>query len=189
MIKLFFYGEMAKAYGQSIELHADTPREAVTALGYQIPAYRKYLEERDWHIILGDDNEIEEAALDMSLGTFQEVHLMPVIQGSGKATSFIAGAVLFVAGAVMSAFDYGTISSNLMWMGGAMMLGGLVQMTTKIPKAENIATEEEDKRASFLFNGAINSSTQGSVIPYGYGRMLAGSVVISGSVYAEQLKA
>ena len=62
-------------------------------------------------------------------------------------------------------------------------------MTTKIPKAENIATEPEDKRASFLYNGPINSSTQGAAIARGYGKMLIGSTVVSGMVYAEQLRA
>lgn len=196
MIRLHFYGAMAKAYGSHIDLDAATPREAITALSFQIPGYREYVSEREWHIILGKfdkkgkkGNDITEDELDMNLGAIQEVHLVPKIAGSGKAFSFIAGAVLFVVGAV-AAFGYGQAwGKNLMWMGGSMMLGGLVQMTTKIPKAENIATEPEDKRASFLYNGPINSSTQGAAISRGYGKMLIGSTVVSGMVYAEQLKA
>lgn len=198
MIKLHFYGAMAKAYGKIFEVQANTPREAITALGFQIPGYREFVSQNDWHIVLGDFNQktkdgnaITEDELDLSIGRVTEVHLIPKISGSGKALSFVAGAVLFVVGAAITYASGGTASplgSNLMWMGGAMMLGGLVQMTTKIPKADNIATEPEDKRASFLFNGAINSSTQGSVIPRGYGRMLIGSTVVSGMLYAEQLK-
>lgn len=196
MIRLHFYGAMAKSYGSHIDLDAATPREAITALSFQIPGYREYVSEREWHIILGKfdrknkkGNDITEDELDLMLGDIQEVHLVPKIAGSGKAFNFIAGAVLFVVGAV-AAFGYGQAwGSNLMWMGGSMMLGGLVQMTTKIPKAENIATEPEDKRASFLYNGPINSSTQGAAISRGYGKMLIGSTVVSGMVYAEQLKA
>ena len=194
MIRLHFYGAMAKAYGSHIDLDAATPREAITALSFQIPGYREYVSEREWHIILGKfdkktktGNDITEDELDLMLGDIQEVHLVPKISGSGKAFTFIVGAVLFVIGAVTYAVN--PFATNMMWMGGAMMLGGLVQMTTKIPKAENIATEPEDKKASFLYNGPINSSTQGAAISRGYGKMLIGSTVVSGMVYAEQLKA
>lgn len=192
MIRLHLYGQMKKDYGDYMDFDARTPREAVTALAYQCPKYKKYLQDNSWHIILGDkENEISEQELDLHLGKYQEVHLIPAIEGEGKYGSVIAGAVLFAVGAVLTVASGGTgspLGGKLMWMGGAMMLGGLIAATTKIPGIKETKKEEIDKRASFLFSGAVNSSTQGLPIPRGYGRVLIGSSVVSASVYAEQLK-
>jgi predicted phage tail protein len=74
-----------------------------------------------------------------------------------------------------------------MIMGGAMVAGGIIASTTKMPGTKETKREEIDKRASFLFTGAVNSSTQGLPIPRGYGRVLIGSSVVSAAIYAEQL--
>ena len=182
MIRLHLYGQMKKDYGDHMDLEARSPREAVTALAYQCPKYKKYLLENSWHVILGEkENEISEKELDISLGKYQEVHLIQAIEGQGKFVSTIAGAALFVVGAV-------TGFVPLMVMGGAMIVGGLIAATTKMPGTKETKKEEIDKRASFLFSGAVNSSTQGLPIPRGYGRVLIGSSVVSASIYAEQLK-
>ena len=182
MIRLHLYGQLKKDYGDYMDFDARTPREAVTALAYQCPKYKKYLQENNWHIILGDkENEISEQELDIHLGKYQEVHLIPAIEGQGKWGATIVGAALFVVGVV-------TGSAPLMWMGGAMVVGGLIAATTKVPGIQETRQEEKDKRASFLFSGAVNSSTQGLPIPRGYGRVLIGSSVVSASVYAEQLR-
>lgn len=182
MIRLHLYGQLKKDYGDYMDFDARTPREAVTALAYQCPKYKKYLLDNHWHIILGDkENEISEQELDIHLGKYQEVHLIPAIEGQGKFVSTIAGGALFVVGAV-------TGFVPLMVMGGAMVLGGLIAATTKMPGTKETKKEEIDKRASFLFSGAVNSSTQGLPIPRGYGRVLIGSSVVSASIYAEQLK-
>lgn len=190
MIRLHLYGQMKKDYGDYMDLEARSPREAVTALAYQCPKYKKYLLENSWHVILGDkENEISEQELDISLGKYQEVHLIPAIEGQGKYGSAIAGAVIFVVGAVLTYTGIGAgVGVKMMWMGGAMMLGGLIAATTKVPGVKETKKEEIDKRASFLFSGAVNSSTQGLPIPRGYGRVLIGSSVVSAAVYAEQLK-
>ena len=190
MIRLHLYGQMKKDYGDHMDLEARSPREAVTALAYQCPKYKKYLLENSWHVILGEkENEISEKELDISLGKYQEVHLIPAIEGQGKYGSAIAGAVIFVVGAVLTYTGIGAgVGVKMMWMGGAMMLGGLIAATTKVPGTKETKKEEIDKRASFLFSGAVNSSTQGLPIPRGYGRVLIGSSVVSAAVYAEQLE-
>lgn len=181
MIRLHLYGQMKKDYGEYMDFDARTPREAVTALAYQCPKYKKYLMDNSWHIILGDkENEISEQELDIHLGKYQAVHLVPAIEGQGKFGSTITGAALFVVGAVTGIVP-------LMIMGGAMVAGGIIASTTKMPGTKETKREEIDKRASFLFTGAVNSSTQGLPIPRGYGRVLIGSSVVSAAIYAEQL--
>lgn len=190
MIRLYLYGQLAKDYGEYLDFEAKTPREAVTALAYQCPKYKKYLTENNWHIILGkQENEISAQELDIGLGNYKEVHLIPEVMGEGKWGTFIAGAVLFVVGAALSLTGVGAgFGAPLMQLGGGMMLGGLIMATTKVPGInDSNRVEEQDKRASFLFSGAVNTSTQGLPIPRGYGRLLIGSAVISAAVYAENI--
>lgn len=181
MIRLFLYGQLAKDYGEYLDFEAKTPREAVTALMYQCPKYKKYLTENNWHIILGEqENEITAQELDIGLGGYKEVHLIPEVMGQGKWGMVILGAII-------------TVVSVIWWnpsgiaMGVGMMLGGIIQATTKIPGVNDTKVEEQDKRASFLFSGAVNTSTQGLPIPRGYGKLLIGSAVISAAVYAENI--
>lgn len=182
MIRLHLYGQMKKDYGDYMDFDARTPREAVTALAYQCPKYKKYLQENSWHIVLGDkENEISEQELDIHLGRYQEVHLIPTIEGQGKWTTTIIGAAIVVVSAIW--WNPAGIA-----MGVGMMVGGIISATTKVPGTQDTRQEEKDKRASFLFTGAVNSSTQGLPIPRGYGRVLIGSSVVSASVYAEQLR-
>lgn len=181
MIRLHLYGQLKKDYGDYMDFDASTPREAVTALAYQCPKYKKYLRDNSWHIVLGDkENEISEQELDIHLGKYQEVHLIPAIEGQGKWASTIVGAIIVVVSAIW--WNPGGIAA-----GAAMMVGGIISATTKVPGIQDTRQEEKDKRASFLFSGAVNSSTQGLPIPRGYGRVLIGSSVVSASVYAEQL--
>ena len=72
--------------------------------------------------------------------------------------------------------------------GAGMILGGIIQMTTKIPGADT-NTESTDNRASFLFTGPKNQSTQGVTIPRGYGRCRTGSIVVYVGLYAEEMDA
>lgn len=188
MIRLFLYGQLAKDYGEFMDISAKTPREAVTALAYQCPKYKEHLINHNWHIVLGkQENDIKEQELDLSLGNYQEVHLIPEIMGQGKFGSVIVGAILFTVGVVLT-ITGNPYGANLMWTGGAMMLGGLIAATTRVPGIGDTRVEEEDKRASFLFSGAVNTSTQGLPIPRGYGRLLIGSAVVSASVYAEEIE-
>ena len=73
----------------------------------------------------------------------------------------------------------------MMAVGIGMMVGGIIQMTTKVPKADSSKRDAVDDQSSFLFSGPTNTSTQGVAIPRGYGRMLTGSIVVSAALYAE----
>lgn len=181
-VKVYFYGELREEFGDSFEVEARTPREAVTALMYQSQKYKDILGSNDWHIMLGGKEgiDISEDQLDMELGRVREVHLIPRVEGSGGVFNFIVGIVLVVVGAW-------TMNPGLIAAGVGMMVGGIIQMTTKIPGTQDINRESADDKASFLFNSPTNSSTQGVAIPRGYGRMLIGSQVVSAALYAHEV--
>lgn len=189
MITLHLHGSLAKLFGDTVSLAANSPREAVTALSYQSGEYKEILRTNDWHIFVGEGNDITESELDVNLGRVTDVYLVPKIEGAGGAFNFIAGAILTVAGFLINVGTLGggsAIGIPMMAAGIGMMVGGIVQMMTKVPGApDGVSRDSADDKASFLFNGPSNTATQGVAIPRGYGRMLVGSVVVSAALYAE----
>lgn len=192
MITLHLHGQLAKDFGSCVRLEAETPREAVIALSYQCPKYKDILVSNNWHIFVGEGNDITENELDLKLGKITDVYLVPVIQGANNGVfNFIIGAVLTVVGAVLNVGSFGSASAlgvPMMSAGIGMMIGGLIQMTTKVPGVDDMSRDSADQKASFLFNGPTNTASQGVAIPRGYGRMLVGSVVVSAALYAEQIE-
>lgn len=184
MITLHLFGKLAKKFGKEVKLDAKTPREAVIALSYQDPEYKEELRINDWHIFVGENNDITERELDLELGTRKEVYLVPVIRGANSATaSIIVGAVLFVVGVVLVATGVGApLGVALIGAGIGMMVGGIIAKLSE-PGESKPASDN----SSFLFKGPTNSSDQGVAIPRGYGRCLVGSTVISAAVYAESI--
>lgn len=187
-IKLYLYGELREKFGEVFEVEARSPREAVTALMYQSQEYKDILRKGEWHVML-DGNpidgetgfDISEDQLDMDLGKVREVHLIPRVEGSNSgALNFIIGLVLVVVGVFTSWAGGGALVAA----GVGMMVGGIIQMTTKVPGTNDINRETTDEKASFLFDSPTNSSTQGVAIPRGYGRMLIGSQVVSAALYS-----
>lgn len=184
MITLHLFGKLAKKFGKEVKLDAKTPREAVIALSYQDPEYKEELRINDWHIFVGENNDITERELDLELGTRKEVYLVPVIRGANSANaSIIVGAVLFTVGVVLVATGVGApLGVSLMGAGIGMMVGGIIAKLSE-PGESKPASDN----SSFLFKGPTNSSDQGVAIPRGYGRCLVGSTVISAAVYAESI--
>lgn len=182
MITVYFHGHL-KEFGEEFRLDADNPAEAVKALCLQIEGLEETIKAGNWHVFRGalEDRDTDtEESLTVSFGEKSEMHIMPAVEGANDGVgSFIIGAVLVVAGSL-------TGQAWMVSMGVGMMVGGIVQMTMKIPTAD-MDNEGPDKKSSFLFNKPTNTSTQGVAIPRGYGRVLVGSVVVSSSVTAEQL--
>lgn len=98
----------------------------------------------------------------------------------------VVGIVLFVAGFFVGGSTWGPA---MMALGAGMAVGGIIAMTTKMPSADVSAQERAEDRASFLFNGPTNTSSQGIAVPRGYGRVRIGSIVVSAALYTEELTA
>lgn len=186
MKTIYLHGKAAE-FGESFELDARNPAEMVHALCLQLPGFQSMIEAGNWHVIRGpldkQDADDEDRLL-LSLAEREEVHLVPAIGGAGGG----GGVIQVIIGLVLVVVGFFTSNPQLMVAGAGMMLGGIIQMTTKIPGADT-NTEATDNRASFLFSGPKNQSSQGVTIPRGYGRCRVGSIVVSVGLYAEAMDA
>lgn len=183
MRNLILHGFLRDKYGESFRLDVSTPKEAVHALSTQIPGFREDIVAHEWHVVRGtleNGDSDDEEKLEMHLGTTEEIHLIPAIGGakSGLFTT-ILGVALVVAGVV-------TGQAWLVGIGVGTALGGIIQMTTKMPAGVDPSSQESaDQRPSFIFQGPVNTSTQGLAVPRGYGRLRVGSIVVSAALYSE----
>lgn len=191
MKQIILHGSLAH-FGERFSLDVRDPAEAVRALTTQIKGFREAVEAGSWHVIRGpleDGESLNEEGLTVGLGNQNEIHILPAIEGAGGdgvgkviggialvAASFIPGLNVAVAGALFSA-------------GVSMSLGGVSMMLAPSPDSNYDDRESPDQRPSFLFDGPVNTSTQGLPVPVVYGRIKTGSVVVSAGMTSEELDA
>lgn len=182
-------GSLAQRFGRTHYLAVSCAAEAVRALCAMKPGFEKFLmEAKDNGLVFAvfqGKNNISEEELRNPVGD-DIIRIVPVIAGSkkGGVMQIIAGVVLVAVGVVVQFYTGGPnpISNYLYGAGISMIVGGVVQMLTPVPKNQ---TKQDDDRKSYLFNGAVNVQAQGNSVPVLYGEMIVGSVVASAGISAE----
>lgn len=198
------YGALKERLGGqgTFELDVFNPAEALKALCCNFPGLDKWFVDSGedgivYKVLLGEtqvgEDNIENFFLPWS--EKEVFHVTPVLAGSGGFGRFVAGALmvgLVVAtggigaagfaggfgGATIGTFGIGagiSIGTVVGTMGVALMLGGIAQMLTPVPKAPPEAT----KLQSFSFSGIQQTAQQGGAIPIVYGKCFIGSAVLS----------
>lgn len=194
MVTIELYGQLGKLFGKYHERLVRTNAEAIHALCKTIDDFERFLNSSKlrgltFAIYRGNKN----IGLDY-MGypvTNEVIKIVPYIIGSKKAGALqtILGAVLVVVGVVIGYFAGWTgvgwaIGSKMAMMGGAMMLGGVVQMLS--PQPGGLASKQDaDNRASYAFGGVTNTAAQGYPVPIGYGKRRIGGAIISAGIYVE----
>jgi predicted phage tail protein len=193
MTRILLSGSLAKTFGREFfrQLETGTTREAFSALKNTVEGFEDFIRDSARrglrYAIFRNRENVGESEFTLSGTT--EIRIVPVIAGSKSGGIFqvVLGAVLIVAGAFLWATPMG---GPLVAMGISMMLGGVVQMLSPVPKA---ASQQEqavtENKPSYLFNGAFNSTQQGLPVPVVYGQMLVGSSVITVGTWAEAIPA
>lgn len=196
MKTLYLYGSLRNTFGESFKMDVATPAEAIRGMCIQLPGFEAAIKAGNWRMVRGEldgSDEVDEEGLQLTLGNQNEMHLIPVLEGANSGVGMIiVGIVMIVAafftgGASIAA--WGAMSTMLGGAGLGMAIGGIISATTKIPGATSSSTgnEKPEDKASFLFDGPTNQSTQGVAVPRGYGRLLCGSIVVSAGLYAEPM--
>lgn len=182
-----FHGSLGNTYGREpITLYATSVNDAMQGLFCNLgQSFKKTIRTGLWYItkgklvVIGDeptkeDTFITEKELNLLLPE-TELHIFPVIQGSGggSAMGWIGAAIL---GGLIGLAIYGVITM-------------VMSMSNNSPKVDNYANAEPiAQKPSFIFNGAVNVVEQGGPVPLIYGRHLAGSVIISAGITTERIQ-
>ncbi len=188
--KIVFHGYLADEYGAETTLDISSVGEVCRAMQANHKNFFQKIKDGKFHIIRGNDWErgqgLCEKELTLNVGP-GPIHIVPVIAGSGNSGFFqiILGVAMIAAAVVLGPVGWGLAGSamsgmmelGLVMMGSLMILGGIAALLSPTP----------DQHNSYLFNGALNTTTQGGPVPIVYGTMMAGSVIISSGLSNAQL--
>ncbi|WP_248731771.1 tail assembly protein [Pseudomonas sp. MWU13-2517] len=184
-------GGLLREFGKEYKFSVRSPAEAIKALCVQIPGFERFLSNAksrglEFAVFRGKKN-IGEGELG-----FQgrgEIRIVPVITGSKRAglLQTIVGAVMVVAGIVVSGMSFGLaspIGAALIAGGIGMVAGGVIQMLS--PQAGGLKTSAApENQPSYAFGSARNTTASGNPVPLCAGRRRWGGAVVSASIYAE----
>ncbi|EIV3811532.1 tail assembly protein [Klebsiella aerogenes] len=190
MTRIELSGILGKTFGAYHERLVSTTSEGILALCCTIDGFEKFLNNSKekgltFAIFKGKKNIGKD---DLGFPVNGDViRIVPVIIGSKKAgiLQTILGAVIVAASVV-----YGFVTED--WVnaaygiqaGGAMMLGGVVQMLS--PQPGGLARRESpENKASYAFGGVTNTASQGYPVGLLYGKRRIGGAIISAGIYVE----
>lgn len=208
--KIKLYGPLAEFIGRRV-LQADiaTAAEAVRFLVANFPGVEQHMADQHYRVSTGNfDLSLDE--LHYPAGQ-EEVRIVPVVVGAGGATGKILLGAAIIAGAILLAPAGATVLGIKGAGGGALtaagftlgakaataiasvgvflVLGGVAQLLSPVPKVAQGVDTQSDPRKSYSFSGIQQTSRQGVPVPVVYGKTLTGSVVISAGVDTVQVKA
>ncbi len=185
MKEIHLHGELAERFGsEPFMLDAKTPqmltRGMICRFGNE---FRKIIREGTFEFLCLKDGKKEYIHDEMTackVVDADEVHLTPVLAGSGRFGQIILGIVLIVVG-------FYTGQGWLVSSGVGLVVGGVVQLLTPVPSFSAMSNERPDARPSFVFNGAVNTYEQRGPVPLCYGRFKCGSVIVSAGFDVERI--
>lgn len=184
------YGVLRKHFGREYSLDVDSVRDAITALCAMVPGFEKFLttgEERGLAFtVFSGTRNLGNQELDLQGDDSGEIRIAPIIQGSKQAGVFqvILGAVLIVAGIFSGGLTAG-VGLALIAGGGALALGGVVQMLSPTAQTGSLDRNEDGNNPSYGFGSAVTTIAQGNPYPVLYGEREIGGAVESGGIYTQ----
>jgi len=185
MKTIILLGELGKRYGRKHLLDVKSPAEAVRALCANFKEFAGFVSSsKDRNVgyrVINVRHSIGVDDLHKPAGN--TITIAPVIGGAGGGggmLNIIIGATLIAASLLLPP---GPWTQPLMSVGIAMVAGGVIQLLSPVPKTPG--GQGDDVKQSYVFSGAVNTTSQGQPVPFGYGRMIVGSAVISAGIVAE----
>lgn len=122
-----------------------------------------------------------------------EIHVVPVISGSGVVAvavySAVKIAVVAVGGYLSAAGAWLASGSALANLAVGLIIQGIMALLFPVELPDNEAQKSESRldQSSYLFSNLKNTLTQGFPIPLLYGELRVGSSVVSTDVRGEDL--
>lgn len=191
MKTIMLYGHLGKKYGRVHRFDVKTPYQAIKLLDANFPTFRKSMVDGGaYKILIGGKESLDYDGLANPVSDKETIRIVPVVEGSGDnpAVRIIVGAVImyYTGGAGSTAVFGSTAATSMAYgFGVSLVLGGISQLLFPPTAMEN--TDRPDRRASFIFNGAVNTTAQGNPVPVCYGQLIVGSQVISAGISTKDI--
>lgn len=186
-------GSLGRRFGVFHKYAVDSFPEAIRALSATVEGFKDYMQSevgsRMKYAIFVDGVNVGEHD-EKAWKCAREIRIIPVPTGSksGGLFNVVLGAVVmatafFTGGASLSAM--GALASSAFMMGGAMVLGGVMQMISPQQGGSMMELQSAENKPSYAFGGAVNTTAAGYPIPLPYGERTVGGAIWSAGSYAE----
>lgn len=196
MIKVQLHGPLATGYDKPMNFDVHSPLMLFRGLECNAPEFTQRLREfgetgGGMSIICidkeGQPSSVDPRFLHVPFGEHVEsVHIVPEVEGAGieSAAAAIVAWIGVSAAYVGVATIIVTIALNVAI---GLVLGAIASALAPSPDTSGNGNERPSERASLIFNGPVNTTAQGGVIPVVYGEHITGSVQISVGVNVEDI--
>lgn len=186
-------GSLGRRFGVFHKFAVDSYPEAIRALSSQVEGFKDFMQSeigsRMKFAIFVDGRNVGQHE-DKAWQCARDVRIIPIPTGSKSGGLFqvVLGAVVmatafFTGGASLAAM--GALASSAFMMGGAMVLGGVMQMISPQQGGSRMSAQAAENTPSYAFGGAVNTTAAGHPIPLPYGYRTVGGAIWSAGSYAE----
>ncbi|UGL62435.1 putative tail assembly protein [Escherichia phage JLBYU10] len=186
-------GSLGRRFGVFHKMAVDSYPEAIRALSSQVEGFKDYMQSevgsRMKYAVFVDGKNIGQHD-EKSWKCAREVRIVPVPTGSksGGLFNVVFGAVImataFITGGGSLAL-MGAFASSAFMMGGAIALGGVMQMISPQQGGMKLQSQSAENKPSYAFGGAVNTTAAGYPVPLPYGYRTVGGAIWSAGSYAE----
>jgi predicted phage tail protein len=166
LVAIHLHGPLGERYGPLHKFAVQSPREALHALDANYPGFIAAFAAHERYGIMVDDEwrEGDNAAI---MPASKEIHFVPAIEGE----------VPIVAVGLTAAFGLSATAATI--IGSLLVTGLMIGLSLLFRPKQPKQAEEEEMDDSYIFSGPENVTGQGVAVPLIYGRVYAGSVVVS----------
>lgn len=186
-------GSLGRRFGVFHHLAVDSWTEAIRALSSQVDGFKEFMQSeigsKMKYAIFVDGKNIS-INNERQWQCAKEVRIIPIPSGSksGGLFNVLFGAAImvtafFTGGASLAAM--GAFSTSVFMMGGAIALGGVMQMIAPQQGGMRMEAGSSKNRPSYAFGGAVNTTAAGYPVPLPYGYRTNGGAIWSAGSYAE----
>jgi predicted phage tail protein len=207
MKTILLYGFLGRQFGRVHHYDVKTPAEAIRALTVTLTGFKKALVDGGYYKVLigGVDNVSSDRVLNPTSDR-ESIRIVPVLAGSGKAfvQILIGAALIYFSGGLAAGLQatgtaagiagatagqaglMGITSAMIAQVGVSLIIGGVSQILFQPKAAQSV--DKPANKASYAFDGAVNTTAQGNPVPVLYGGpLIVGSQVISAGLSTEQI--
>lgn len=199
LTKVTLDGAMGKRFGRHWELNIQKPSDALKLINANRPGLfywiRDNLKTYDGYKVICEYYDGRKEYLDKNdyvteRSAVKSIRFTPVISGSGKFGTIIAGIVLIIVGVLLAEFGGELIAAEGAAMitsaGVAMAIGGVIQLVASLIMEDGSDNNVTKNKTNHYFDGPVNTTGQGIPVPLIYGDLIVGSQPISVDLSVDQ---
>ena len=176
--KIRLYGSLAKFVGSRVlEADISTAAEAVRFLVANFEGLEQHMADKHYRVITHTSLAADELH---DITNAEAIKIVPVIEGAGAVGRILAGIAL-----IAISFFVPFAAPILFGLGASLVLGGVAQLITPVPRVGQGENSVADVKKSYNFSGIQQTSRAGTPVPLVFGKTLVGSVVISAGIGTE----